>query len=56
VQILIRKLFTTCGRRLNIGLLLLELRMALTLNFINDKLVFIKFFSLCFSWCFVSVP
>jgi hypothetical protein len=36
VQTLIRKFSTTCGRRLNIGLMLLEPLVVLTLNFIND--------------------
>jgi hypothetical protein len=44
VQTLIRKFSTTCGRRLNIGLMLLKLLVARTLNFINDKLLFIKLF------------
>jgi hypothetical protein len=43
VQILIRKFSTACGRRLNIGLMLLEILVLLTLNFINDKLLFMKF-------------
>jgi hypothetical protein len=56
VQTLIRKFSTTCGRRLNIDLMLLEPLVALTLNFINDKLLFIKLlirFSV--GTCFVSV-
>jgi hypothetical protein len=48
VQTLIRKFYTTCGRRLNIGLMLLETHVALTLNFINDKLLFVKRFQLLF--------
>jgi hypothetical protein len=36
---------TTCGRRLNIGLMLIKPLMALTFNFINDKLLFINFFN-----------
>jgi hypothetical protein len=57
VEILIRKFSTTCGRRLNIGLMLLELLVALTLNFINDKLRFMKLFSngLPVGTCSVSV-
>jgi hypothetical protein len=43
-----QKILTTCGRRLNIGLMLLEPVVALTLNFINIKLVFIKLFQLVF--------
>jgi hypothetical protein len=46
VQILIRKFSTTCGRRLDIGLMLLEPLVALTLNSINDKLLLIKLFQL----------
>jgi hypothetical protein len=51
VQTLIRKFSTTYGRRLNIGLMLPEPLVALTLNFINDKLLFIKLFNWSFSWC-----
>jgi hypothetical protein len=47
VQTLIRN-FSTCGRRLNIGLMLLEQLVSLTINFINDKLLFIKLFQLVF--------
>jgi hypothetical protein len=39
VQTLIRKFSTACGRRLNIGLMLLQPLVTLTLNFINDKLL-----------------
>jgi hypothetical protein len=39
VQTLIRKFSTTCGRRLNIGFMLLQPLVTLTLNFINDKLL-----------------
>jgi hypothetical protein len=46
VQTLIRRFSTTCSRRLNIGLMLLEALTALTLNFINYKLLFIKLFQL----------
>jgi hypothetical protein len=57
VQTLIRKFSTTCGRRLNIGFMLLELLVALTLNFINNKLRFMKIFSngLPVGTCSVSV-
>jgi hypothetical protein len=48
VQILIINFSITCCRRLNIGLMLLEPLVALTLNFINDKLLFIKLFLLVF--------
>jgi len=34
VQELIKKLFVTCGRRLNIGFMLLEPLVVLTVNFI----------------------
>jgi hypothetical protein len=61
VQTLVRKFSTTCGRRLNIGSMLLEPLLALTLNFINDKLLFLKLFQLVFQlylfvfWCaFIS--
>jgi hypothetical protein len=45
---MIRKFSTTYGRRLNIGLMLLKPLVAFTLNFINDKLLFIKLFQLVF--------
>jgi hypothetical protein len=48
VQTLIRKFSTTCDRWLNIDLMLLGPLEALTLNFINDKLLFIKLFQLVF--------
>jgi hypothetical protein len=48
VQTLIRKFSTACGRRLNISLMLLEPLVALTLNFTNDKLLFIKLLKLVF--------
>jgi hypothetical protein len=48
VQTLIRTFCTTCGMRLNIGLMLLEPLVARTLNFINDKLLFMKLFQLVF--------
>jgi len=44
----LRKFSATCGRRLNIGLMLLKPLVALTLNFINDNLLFIKLFQLVF--------
>jgi hypothetical protein len=47
-QKLIRKFSTTCGRKLNIGLMLRESLVALTLNFINDKLLFLNLFQLVF--------
>jgi hypothetical protein len=50
VQTLIKKYSTSCVRRLNICFMLLEPLMALTLNFINDKLLFIKLFNWSFSW------
>jgi hypothetical protein len=50
VQTLIRKFSTACGRRLNIGLMLLEPLVALILNFIIDKLLFIKLFNWSFRW------
>jgi hypothetical protein len=37
VQIFLRKFSTTCGRRLNIGVMLLDTFVAITLNFINGK-------------------
>jgi hypothetical protein len=37
VQKMVRKFSTTCGRRLNIGFMLLQPLVTLTLNFINDK-------------------
>jgi hypothetical protein len=37
-----------CGRRLNIGLMLLGPLVVLTLNFISDKLLFIQLFKLVF--------
>jgi hypothetical protein len=43
VQTLVRKFSTTCGRRLNIGFMLLEPLVALTLNFINDNVLFTNF-------------
>jgi hypothetical protein len=48
----IRKFFTTCDRRLNIGLVFLDPLMALKLNFINVKLMFKK---LSVGTCFVRV-
>jgi hypothetical protein len=39
---------TTCGRMLNIGLMLLETLVASTLNVINNILLFIKLFQLVF--------
>jgi hypothetical protein len=48
VQTLIRKFSTTCGRRLNIGLILLEPLVVLTLKFINDISLIIKLFQLIF--------
>jgi hypothetical protein len=47
VQTLVTKLSTTCGKRFNVGLILLDRLLALTLTFINDKLLFI-FFQLVF--------
>jgi hypothetical protein len=43
-----QEILQTCGRRLNIGLMLLVALVVLTLNFINDKLLFIKLFQLVF--------
>jgi hypothetical protein len=48
VQTMIRKFPTTCGRRLNIGFMLLEPLVALTMGFIHDKLLFIKLFQSVF--------
>jgi hypothetical protein len=48
LQTLIRKFSTTCGRKLKIDLMLLEPLVALTLNFIKDKLLFIKLFQSVF--------
>jgi hypothetical protein len=39
---------TTCGRRLNIGLMLLEPLVGLTMNFTDDKLLSIKRFQFLF--------
>jgi hypothetical protein len=57
LKTLIKKFSTTCGRRLNIDLMFIVPLVVLTLNFINDKLLFIKTFSigLSVSTCFVSV-
>jgi hypothetical protein len=43
-----QEILHTVWQRLNIGLMLLEPLVALTLNFINDKLMFIKLFQLAF--------
>jgi hypothetical protein len=45
VQKLNRKFFAVCvcGRRLNVSFILLEPLVALTMNFINDRLLFINF-------------
>jgi hypothetical protein len=47
MQKVIRK-FSTCGKSLNIGLMLLKPLVVLTLNFINEKLLFKKLFQLFF--------